>query len=284
MNNPQILDRTQCHLGEGAFWHPLRAQFFWFDILSKRLNTREGDQTRHWQFDEHVSAAGWTGLDSLLIASETGLWAFDIENGAQKLVVPLEAENPLTRSNDGRADPQGGFWIGTMGKGAQAGAGAIYRLYRGELRKLYGGITIPNAICFAPDGRTAYYTDTVTRRIMRQTLDDQGWPTGVPVGHIDLTAEGLNPDGAVVDASGCLWNAQWGASRIARYAPDGAFLSAVAFPALQVSCPCFGGPDLTTLYATSATEGLDPTGEADGMTFVVVTEVRGQAEPAVRLA
>lgn len=283
MNNPRVFDRTRCRLGEGAFWHPLRGQFFWFDILAKRLMTRQGGQTISWQFDEHVSAAGWTGRDGLFVASETGLWAFDIESGKRKLVVPLEAENPLTRSNDGRSDPQGGFWIGTMGKSSQIGSGAIYRFHRGELRELYGGITIPNAICFSPDGECAYFTDTLTRLIMRQKLDQEGWPMGDPTVHIDLSLEGLNPDGAVVDSAGCIWNAQWGASRIARYDPDGVLISTVKLPVVQVSCPCLGGPNLSTLYVTSATEGLDAAGEMDGMTFFVETEVRGQAEPPVIL-
>ena len=284
MNSPQIFDHTNCRLGEGAFWHPLRAQLFWFDILAKRLLTRQRGQTITWQFEEHISAAGWIDGDGLLVASETGLWAFDIKSGLRKLVVPLEADNPLTRSNDGRADRQGGFWISTMGKSSQAGVGAIYRFYRGELRKLYGGITIPNAICFSPEGEYAYFTDTITRLIMRQKLDQEGWPIGDPIIFIDLSVKGLNPDGAVIDAAGCIWNAQWGASRIARYAPDGELISTVSLPAVQVSSPCLGGPNLSTLYVTSATEGLDVAEETDGMTFFVETEAHGQAEVPIVLS
>lgn len=283
MSEPRILDQTQCQLGEGAFWHPLRGQFFWFDIVGRRLMTREADTTHHWQFGECVSAAGWIDSDRLFLASETGLWHFDIQRGTMELIVPLEASNLVTRSNDGRADPQGGFWIGTMGKGAEKDAGAIYRFHRGTVTKLYNRITIPNAISFAPDGRTAYFTDTVTRRIMRQPLDAEGWPKGSATVFVDLNASGLNPDGAVVDAAGHLWNAQWGASRVARYAPDGSFVSAITFPARHVSCPSFGGKDMTTLFATSSTEGLDPPGRDDGKTFAIEIEVRGQAEHAVRL-
>lgn len=269
-----VHDPRACVLGEGPLWHPELEQLFWFDILSKKLLTAGAE----WSFGEHVSAAGWIDRETLLIASETGLSRFDIATGETTLVTPLEADDPRTRSNDGRADPQGGFWIGTMGKAAEPGLGAIYRLYRGELRQLYAGITISNAICFAPDGKTAYFTDTPTQQIMAQALDAEGWPIGAPRVHIDLTVENLNPDGAVVDAEGCLWSAQWGASRVARYDPDGAFLSAIELPASQITCPAFGSG---TLYVTSSAEGQDePQG---GQTFAIPTPVFGQSEHRVIL-
>ena len=98
--------------------------------------TQEAGEQKSWDFSEHVSAAGWVDHDTLLIASETGLWRFSLTTGRKDLVVALEADNPITRSNDGRADPWGGFWIGTMGKRAEPGAGAIYRFWQGALRRL----------------------------------------------------------------------------------------------------------------------------------------------------
>ncbi len=152
---PRVHDDRACELGEGALWHPGRQALFWFDILANRLLCRDADGPRAWQFDRHVSAAGWIDRDSLLIASETDLFRLDLQSGRQTRLVALEPDNPATRSNDGRADPQGGFWIGTMGKGGETGAGALYRWYRGELRCLRQGMTVPNAICFAPAGDLA---------------------------------------------------------------------------------------------------------------------------------
>lgn len=277
-----IYDSRPCALGEGPLWHPLRAQLFWFDILGKRLLSRLGDVPVEWQFDQHVSAAGWIDAQNLLLATETGLEQFDIETGKRQPLIPLEADNPVTRSNDGRADAHGGFWIGTMGKNAEPEAGAIYRYYRGELRELFPKITIPNAICFTPDGLTAYFTDTVKRIIWRQALDEKtGWPVGAPEPHIDLRKTGLNPDGAVVDADGCLWNAQWGAGRVARYGRDGQFQQALDIPATQASCPAFGSKDLTRLFVTSASVGLGASAaDADmaGKTYALQTDIKGQAE------
>ncbi len=127
-----IHDDRPCELGEGPLWHPERNQLFWFDILSQRLLTRTAEGPLAWAFPHRVSAAGWVDRDRLLIASEVALSLFDLATGQATPVVSLEADTPATRSNDGRADPQGGFWIGTMGKRAEPGAGAIYRFYRGS--------------------------------------------------------------------------------------------------------------------------------------------------------
>lgn len=251
-----IHDPRPCQLGEGPLWHPGRGQLFWFDIPGKRLMTREGDTPRHRDFPGCVSAAGWTGQDTLIVASETGLHHLDLATGAAEDVAPLEADDPRTRSNDGRADPFGGFWIGTMGKAAEPGLGAIYRYRSGEVRRLFAPITIPNAIAFHPDGTAATFTDTPTRKVMRVRLGKDGWPEGEAEVFLDLTAEGLNPDGAVFDAGGTFWLAEWGASRVSAYAPDGRRLRSIAFPAQHTSCPAFGGADLATLFCTTARQGV----------------------------
>ena len=270
-----IFDHTQCQLGEGPLWHPLRKQLFWFDILGKRLHTKG----QHWHFDDYVSAAAWTSETTLMIATSNALRHFDITTGEHHVVTRLEAENTVTRSNDGRADPQGGFWIGTMGINAEQGAGAIYRYYKGTLRRLFAPITISNAICFAPDGRTAYFTDTPTQKILKVALDPHGWPSGDPELHIDLSDTDFRPDGAVIDAEGNLWNAQWGVGRVAGYAPTGKFIECFHFGATQTSCPAFGGPDLATLFCTSAATGIS--GPDQGKTFSVETRYKGQAEHQV---
>lgn len=281
-------DPRACQLGEGPLWHPEIDTLFWFDIIGKRLLSRKGDQTGEWQFDRHYSAAGWVDRDTLLIASEDALWRFDIPTGAQDKVCAMDADDPVTRSNDGRADPWGGFWIGTMGKKSERDAGAIYRYYRGDLRKLYTPISIANAISFAPDQSCAYYTDTVTQKVMRQPLDrNTGWPEGPSHVHIDLTDKRLNPDGAVTDAEGNLWIACWGAACVVCFAPDGTEILRFDIPAKQPTCPAFGGTGLRDLYVTSATHGLRPEEmekrPQNGTTFVIENAGRGVPEPRVIL-
>ena len=253
----KILDPTPCQLGEGPIWHPQRGQLFWCDILGRKLFTHAAGTTNSWSFDTLVSALGWIDEERLLLASETELALFHLDTGESETLVPLEADRPANRSNDGRADPFGGFWIGTMGKAFEKGAGAIYRYYRGELRTLYPGITVPNAICFSPDGQFAYFTDSAVGIIMRQRLDPaDGWPRGDPEEFLDLRGQGWVPDGAVVDAAGNIWNAQWGGWRVACYSSSGEFQRAVEFDAANTSCPAFGGEGLNTLFCTSALFGV----------------------------
>ena len=272
-----IFDDTKCSLGEGPLWHPLREQLFWFDINGHRLHTLG----QMWQFETFVSAAGWIDEDRLLIASASELFQFNLQTGERRSLCPLEAENPKTRSNDGRADPQGGFWIGTMGQKLEPHAGAIYRFYKGELREIRVEISVSNSICFSPDGTAAFYTDTPTQKIMKQPLDENGWPTGELTTFIDLTGTDYRPDGSVIDADGNLWNAQYGASRVAVYDPNGVEIDSHSFPASQTTCPAFGGKDLSTLYCTSAAQNV--AGADDGKTFALQTKTTGQMEHRILL-
>lgn len=278
-----VYSDTVCTLGEGPLWHPVDKALYWFDILQKRLYRRDDTGETQWQFDEHVSAAGWIDAGQLLIASETCLSQFDAATGESTFLHPLEADNPVTRSNDGRTDPWGGFWIGTMGLNKESGAGAIYRYVDGALHTLFDKITISNAICFAQDRSCAYFTDTPTRKVMRVALNDAGFPNATPEVFIDMTREELNPDGAVVDAQGKLWVAQWGAGRVACYGRDGEFERAIAVPGVHTTCPAFGGDGLNTLFVTSAAAELDPPGASDGKTFSVPSGTTGQPEHQIRL-
>lgn len=276
-----ILDDRRCELGEGPLWHPLRQQLFWFDITGRRLLTRKRDELQEWHFAEMVSAAGWISAGELLIASERGLFQFDLVTGDREPLASF-GTGPGIRSNDGRADRQGGFWASTMGKGAEPGAGAIWRWYRGRMRRLFDGISIPNAICFAPDGRTAHFADTATQKVFRVALDTDGWPLGVPSLYLDLAPQDLNPDGAVIDATGRMWLALWGAGGVASFAPDGTPGPQVAFDAPHTTCPAFGG---TTLYCTSALQGMDAAARAAhpqaGMTHAARDVAQGLDEPQV---
>lgn len=277
-----IYDARPCELGEGPLWHPVRNELFWFDILNRTLHSK----AQSWTFPELVSAAGWISADELLIACETGLFRFNLVSGERTSVA--NAGTAETRSNDGRADRQGGFWFGTMGKKAEHAAGAIWRWYRGEVRQLFPGVTIPNSITFTLDGRAAHFSDTAAGKVMKVALDAQGWPSADPELWLDLDRAGLNPDGAVIDAGGRFWNAQWGAGRVAAYGPDGAFIEAVETPgALQSSCPAFGGADLTTMYVTTALEHLDAEARAkhpaSGQVFAFPNIAKGLPEPQVLL-
>ncbi|GGL51976.1 gluconolactonase [Wenxinia marina] len=279
-----IHDDTICLLGEGPLWHPGRGELFWFDILGRRLH-RKGQS---WRFPTFVSAAGWVDDDTLLVASADGLYRFTLSTGDSDLVAPLEADNAVTRSNDGRADPYGGFWIGTMGREAEQGAGSIWRYYKGEVRRLVPDVTVSNAICFHPDGHTAFYVDTHVNKVMRWRLSDpDGWPEGEAEVWLDLSEKGPKVDGAVIDAAGNFWTAHWGAGQVACYDASGTFQEAIDLPAIQTTCPAFGGEGLRTIFCTSAAVGIPQSTLAEaplqGQTFAVETGHVGQAEHRVIL-
>jgi sugar lactone lactonase YvrE len=283
-----IHDHRICALGEGALWHPLRQQFFWFDILGRKLMSQDASGPLQWSFEAGVSAAGWVSADDLLIAGETSLFSFNLTTGAQSHLADLEADKPQNRSNDGRADPQGGFWIGTMGKKAEKGAGAIYRFHKGELRRLFDRVSIPNAMSFTADGKTAHFADSMERQVWRVALDAEGWPKAEPELFLDFQGGVPEPDGAVVDAAGVLWLAEWGAGRVSAFAPDGSLLRRVELDhAPHSTCPAFGGADLTTLFVTSATQGLSAETLAaepnSGKTFRFEGIGKGQPEAQVLL-
>ena len=225
-----------------------------------------------------------------LIATETGLHVRDVATGKLTLHTPIEADNPLTRSNDSRVHPCGAFWVGTMGKGEEKGAGSIYWFFKGELRTLYTGITVSNSICFSQDGTIAYYTDTATGLLMRVACDPAtGLPVGEPKVFVDHRSSKGYVDGSVVDRDGVLWNAVWGGKARRRpIRPTAHCCATIAVPATQSSCPAFVGAKADRLAVTSAWKGkddkqrkLDPQA---GMTFLLDIPVNGRFEPRVLIA
>ncbi len=252
------LSVDSCDLGEGPLWHPKLESLFWFDINAFKMFNWKDDKLKVWSFSEPVSAAGWVDEETLIVASASSLIRLSLASDNRTVLVDLEADMPHTRSNDGRADPWGGFWIGTMGLNAEKEVGSIYRFYRGQLKKLHQNLTIPNSICFSPDNKFVYFADTRQEKIWRQDLDlDSGWPINEPDVFIDFKSQGLHPDGSVCDSEGFLWNAQYGASRLARYSPEGWLDRVESFPVSQVTCPAFGGQSYSTIFVTSAYQGLN---------------------------
>lgn len=285
-----LLVDCRCLLGEGPLWHPGRQELFWFDIDGCELfcATAAGQILSRWQFDQPVAAAGVVDNNTLLIAAADGLHRFDIASGARELYLPIEADNPRTRANDSRVNLAGGFWIGTMRRSGEGALGSLYQVRAGKIDTLLTGVDIPNSTCFSPDGRVAYFADTITRLIKKCAIDPE---TGLPVGEWEVFADTRDlpgaPDGSVVDSEGFLWNARYGGSSVIRFAPDGTVADRVDVGASKVTCPCFGGEDLRTLYITSASHNMT---EAEltkaphaGSLFAVEVDVAGQAETAVVL-
>ncbi|RUX05194.1 MAG: SMP-30/gluconolactonase/LRE family protein [Mesorhizobium sp.] len=291
MSEVWVFSDHVCELGEGPSYDPATDALFWFDIVNGRLLEKSvaGGALKIHELGQMASAIAIIDDKRQLIATETGLFVRDVATGRMTLHTPVEADNPLTRSNDSRVHPCGALWMGTMGKSEAKGAGSIYWFFKGELRKLFSGITVSNSICFSGDGALAYYTDTSTGLLMRVACNPAtGLPAGEPNVFVDHRSSKGYVDGSVVDHDGVLWNAVWGGKAVKAYSPDGTLLREIAMPVTQPSCPAFVGAKADRLAVTSAWKGkdekqrqLDPQA---GMTFVLDIKVNGRFEPRVLIA
>lgn len=287
----QLILDCKCQLGEGPLWHPGRQQLFFFDINEQTLIAvdAKGEIANQWLFNETMAAAAIADDETLVLFGEFGLKGFQISTGGLAPLSAVEADNPKTRSNDSRVHPSGAFWLGTMDKTENEGPiGALYHYRSGVLTQLKSGLRVPNATCFSPDGRTAYWTDTPTKKILKVQTDPA---TGMPLGDWSVFADVSDgrgyPDGAVVDSQGYLWNAKWGGSCVVRHAPDGSIDRIIEVPVSQVTCPAFGGADLKTLFITTAAKNLSAQQLASekiaGGLFAIDLDVAGQPEPHITL-
>lgn len=278
----------RCELGEGPFWHPLLGRLFWFDILNQTMLSANdaGHIVDRITFKDTVSAAAVIDENALAVTQSGTLLRYDFRTDTSSPIVEVEADIPGNRTNDSRVDRAGGFWIGTMGRRAEHGVGNVYHYRAGVLNRIISAITIPNSICFSPDGRTAYFTDAGAM-IKKCSVDPE---TGMPIGDWEdfFAIEGMGgADGSVVDSEGFVWNARWNGSAVLRISPDGRLDRVVDVPVSRVSCPAFGGKDYKTLFLTTAREHMTPE-ELErepqaGSIFAIEVDVPGIPEPAIRL-
>lgn len=283
------IDQHRLQLGEGPGYDPGLDLAWWFDIPARRLYLRamQSGQTQLVDLPFAASAMSHTqdGTSQLLVG-EGGLYLRDPVLGQVTLHLAVEGDDPGTRSNDARVHPSGALWFSTMGWSAQKAAGSLYHYRKGRVQRLQAGITIPNAICFSPDGRTGYFADTALGTIFRVALDPAtGLPQAAPAPF--LTQFDGGPDGAVTDAAGNLWVALWGGAQVAGFAPDGQAIGRLPVPVLQPSCPAFVGADARRMLITSAREGQDAARldrhPLEGATLLMDLEFSGRFDPRVAL-
>jgi L-arabinonolactonase len=267
-------------LGECVLWCERSQRVLWTDILGATLYACHpaSGTTVTWAMPERLSSFALTRDDHrLLLGLASRLAFFDLATGA---LTPLADVEPglSTRLNDGRCDRHGNFVFGTFNEAEpRRPIGSFYRLNAAGLRleRLdLPRVAIANSICFSPDGATMYYCDSPTRTI--RCCDYPALTNDRVFAHVDGPGE---PDGSCIDADGYLWNAQWGAARVMRYAPDGRIDRSVATKALQPSCVAFGGATADELYCSSARIGLAAPGPADGALLALAADgIRGLPE------
>jgi sugar lactone lactonase YvrE len=252
-------------LGESPFWHPDEGALYWCDIPGKRLNRWHPATATHreWLFESEPAACAPLRGGRVLLACRDGLIRFDPTSGERQRLAAPPYDPAQQRFNDGKADPQGRFWVSTIFEPRNRPGAALYRWADGVLQRMAGDITVGNGLAFSPDGRTMWWSDTTSHRIFAFDFDPVDgslsrqrvlaeFPLKQP--GQDLAAYGGRPDGAAMDCEGCCWVAMFEGQRLLRLAPDGAVLQALPLPVRCPTMPCFGGPDLRTLFVTTSRE------------------------------
>jgi len=284
-----ILCEATSILGEGPTFDPATGTAWWFNIKGQELHELHLETGRKAVHNLPFLGSVLAVIDPSrqLVATDQGLFVRDAQTGAFSLLTTLE-DKPGNRSNDGRVHASGSLWIGTMGRSAEKGAGAIYHVAGTTVTKLYDRITIPNSICFSLDGTVAYFVDTDINHLMRVEIDaETGLPKGEPSLLVDSSGEAGGIDGSICDADGLIWNARWGSGTVDVYRPDGMRTARYAVPTTQPSCTAFIGPKADRMLVTSAWQDMDDaTRAADphaGKTFDLGISVKGRFEPSFRL-
>ncbi len=255
----EIAARRENVLGEGPCWEPRAGRLYWVDIKSQRLEwLSPADGTGGaWTLEVMPSAVAPRADGTLLLASEKGIGVFDPETGALDIRLRPEADREGNRTNDGGVDLQGRFWFGTMDDEGAKTSGAVYRLDPDwSCTRMLDGLGIPNTLAVSPDGRLLYLADSARQTLYALDLDPRTGALGYRYVFADIRGGPGTPDGSAVDAEGFVWNAQWGASRVVRYSPEGEIDRVIETPVSQPTKCAFGGPDLDVLYITSARTGL----------------------------
>ena len=253
-------------LGEGPVWRAETQDLVWVDIESARVccfNPATGEN-QTWDVGEKPGLAVPTKQGDLILGTSVGFVRLDLASGVLSPIIDPEQDLPNNRFNDGKVDPEGRLWAGTMGLDEAPNVGSLYRLNRNlSTDKLFDQVTISNGMAWTSDQKTFYYIDSPTRRVdvfdcdmAGGTVSDRRTAFGLP--------EGMGyPDGMCIDNEGMLWVALWQGWGVARFAPGGALLAKVEVPVECVTSCCFGGENWDELYITTSSRDLDETGRAE---------------------
>ena len=252
-------------LGESPMWHPHEQRLYYCDIPGRKLQRFDpaSGELVHWNFDTEVASCAPMQGGALLLGARDGLWRFDPKSGERTRLAEPPYDPSRERFNDGKCDPQGRFWVGTIYEPRDPALASLHCFSRGKLQRKADGITVSNGLAWSPNGRTMYWSDTKAHTIYALDFDPANgaianrrvfasFATKQPGQSLD--AYGGRPDGAAVDAEGCYWSAMFEGQRLLRLSPAGEVVLEVRLPVRCATMPCFGGADLKTLYITTARE------------------------------
>lgn len=279
---PTILHQHDALVGEGPVWDARVGRLLWVDIPNDTLFSTDPatGETSARDLGKAVGIVLPRAAGGYVAAMRDGFYAL-ADDGSPELIAAVEADNPITRLNDGEIDPQGRFWAGTMGWEAEPGAGALYRLDAdGTVTQMLDGVTISNGLGWSPDGTIMYYVDTPTMRVDMFDFDPASGDIANRREFVTVLHGGGRPDGLTVDSEGAVWVATWPGYGVHRYLADGTLDAVIPLPVSNVSSIELGGPDLRDAFITTAWELLSEDEYAAqplaGSLFRTRVEVPGQ--------
>lgn len=255
-----IVGDVTCELGEGPVWDPATGEIVWVDILAGTIHRHdpENGAGRRVEVGQSVGAAVLGPDHTMLAAVGDGFATVGADGGVQ-LVNPFLRDDTDLRMNDGKCDPVGRFVAGSISLTGRTGTSALYRLEDdGAITTLMTGVSVSNGLAWDDDGTRMYYIDTPARAVTSHRYDSDASTLAEPRLFVDTAEFGGSPDGMARDAEGNLWVAFWDGGRVRCFAPDGRLRAEVVLPVSRVTSCAFGGPDLDTLYITTAWTGLSP--------------------------
>lgn len=262
MSRAAVFSEVRAELGEGPVWDADEQRLVWVDIDGQlvHLTSADGGTTRSFPTGAPVGAAALHRGGDLLLALGAGFARLSLQHGEITPLVDAPGVDPaVARMNDGEVDPAGRYWAGTKAHDSRTGGGKLFRLDDGgHVETVLEAVTISNGLAWTRDGGTLFYIDTPTRSIARFAFEMAGGTLGERTVHADTSGLSGSPDGMTIDADGNLWVAFWGGWCVRCFSgADGSLLEEIAMPVEQCSSVQFGGPDLRTLFVTSASVGLD---------------------------
>ena len=273
-------------LGECPVWSVTDQALYWVDINAPSLNRFDPATGLNiaWPMPESIGCFALRARGGFVAALRSGFWVINREGKLERKLVSAPYDPAHHRFNDGRADAKGRFWAGSMNEKRDANSAKLYRLDPDlKLTAMVDGITISNGLGFSPDGRTLYHADSPTQTVHAYDFDAAAGTIASRRVLKRFTASTDFPDGAAVDRDGCYWSALYRGGKVVRISSNGALLAEYALPAQCPTMCAFGGPDLKTLYVTSARQRRDAEELArlpqSGGIFAMRVDTPGLPEP-----